>query len=199
MRMKKVLAALLGVLMVFTVTACGSDAGWLPYGLEFGQSYEDFCAVLVENGIREPALKPASSNNGYLTDIIYENGNVLEWDFLHSETLTSFANCEDAFQRIDYSMSSPAIAFSFNQNKELYEMYCLFEDTDYLDFSETIGAEIIAYFDEQFDSEERMSDAEQKLNVQWKNENIVIETRKTEDKFLVILHNYTHDLDSYQK
>ena len=133
-KMKKVLIVLLGALMMLTVTACGSDAGWLPYDLEFGQSYEDFCATLVENGFREPALKAASSNNGYLTDIIYENGNVLEWDFLHAETLTSFANCEDAYERIDYTFANPGIAFSFNQKKELYEMYCLFEDLGSNDF-----------------------------------------------------------------
>ena len=199
MRMKKVLAALLGVLMVFTVTACGSDAGWLPYGLEFGQSYEDFCAVLVENGIREPALKPASSNNGYLTDIIYENGNVLEWDFLHAETLTSFANCEDAYERLDYAFANPGIAFSFNQKKELYEMYCLFEDLGSNDFLETIGAEIVAHFNEQFGYDGRVSTNNDGLNALWKNENVVVETVKTESNFTVIFHSYDYDLDSYQK
>ena len=112
LKTRKIMAVLVSCILVVTLTACSRDEkeSWLPFGLQFGQSYDIFVETIESHDLEAPALNPANSNNGYLTDHIY----------LQSDEAEAYLSYE-VYPAADADVCS--FSFSFNQDKELYEWY----------------------------------------------------------------------------
>lgn len=204
---KRVLAMLImAVMLVGVFCGCGDNSEsdkektvWLPLGLEFGQSYDSFCKTVSEKGYEAPELKDATANNGYLSKAIYEDDTVFEWDFLHSETLINMSKSEDPLTKMKYGFYLASWGFSFNENKELYEMYCMFtvdEDDENID---AIVSEVSKHFDGVFKTK-GTDKASGDLLASWENDEMVMSISSyTRDYpansriIMIVLHNKEHD------
>ena len=215
MKMKKMMqsvAVLLIVLMMsWSLAACGDTADakkedWLPYGLQFGQTYDEFVQVFEENHLEAPGLKPADANDGYLTDWVDfgdSSESPFDWSFLHSDALVQVTG--DPY--IDYIMantlSNSMVSFSFNQDKKLYEMYCSFIDDD-KKLVEKITPEIIAYYNEKagFDGRQNADSITDSIIViaNWETDewvaSILYDASILDDYGIltIMLHSVTYDL-----
>lgn len=164
---KRILALLLlSVMLLGVFCGCGDeekDSGkknetvWLPLGLKFGQSYDSFCKTLTDKGYEAPELKDASANSGYFSKQVQEDEVMFEWDFLGAETLKKLSTSEDALEKMKYGFMFPSWSFSFNDDKELYEMYISFQvlndaDESTFDIVNNTINEIVNHFDAEFES-----------------------------------------------
>lgn len=115
--MKKLFALCLSALLLLSLFGCGEaekeekQPAYLPFGLKFGMSYD--AAVKQHSGI--PALKPADSNDGYFA------GNESGGNSPTYEQIAEFFKEPDGL----VCFLSPQLAYSFNENKELYELYIM--------------------------------------------------------------------------
>ena len=195
--MKKLVIGLLILAITFCMFGCMAAVDvqekYLPYGLLFGQHYDTVHNVIRENGYGDLTLRAASSNSGFLTSPLSVRGGSFDWEFLHSETLMNYTKTGDSFQRVPYALADPAISFSFNQDKELYEMYCLFDNTT--SFSDEVSQEIIDYYDKMFGMEGCPAGFGIVSRAKWENEMMAVEMFVEGDVFAIILHNFEYDLD----
>lgn len=103
----KVLAIVLCAIMMMCIAGCQQkdSASLLPFGLEFGDDYED-----TKNEIDIGKLRDSSANDGYVSyrKIISEE-----------EKVTQILGTSDGISEV-------SIALAFNAEKKLYEFYCFF-------------------------------------------------------------------------
>ena len=101
--MKRIVCLLVITVIIITCFAgCGKKENWMPYELQFGMTYEEAKELFKDM----PELEKASSNDGYLTK---------NYSLGEEEINGYFDFLKPA--------SFPTYAFSFNENKELYEFY----------------------------------------------------------------------------
>ena len=195
---KTISLALAFVMLALVFASCGAtpeEDGLLPYGLHFGATYEEVKKVFEENGCEFPELKNANSNNGYLASGVYPE----DYSFSHSETLIK--GCEAYYKDMDdpvddslYSTSflfaNPMVSFSFNDEKELYEMYLFYKDSD-----GDIVKEIASYYNDHLGVKPIESNSNGEYV--WKTSRSSYETRYEESRELwcVIIHCFEYDLD----
>lgn len=149
--MKKRLTSLILVcILLLTAAACKEKSDepkdtFLPCGLSFGMSYDDFCAALTEKGIDPPEIEEARANTGFASAAVHVNDieGEFDWSFMHSDMLANKWASED----LDTLFTFPALYFSFNDAKELYQIVCFFED---LETVNDFGSELTGYLDGRF-------------------------------------------------
>ena len=200
--MKRILSVIMVLIMALGLFACGEKkSDVLPFGLEFGEKYASFCEKLAEYGFDAPELRNATANDGYLSEFIYENFNnetYFDWSFLHSQTLVDSAKLSQEGEDYDYLLSSPGMCFSFNQNKEIYEMYIIFSDVD-MYISGKIVPEMIDYFNEEFGINGCPYGFDEEHPASWKNDKLAVEISYSDDKLSIIIHNFEHDLNEQEQ
>ena len=104
----RVLAFALCTIMLMLTVGCGQKdrESLLPFGLEFGDTYEE---IQKANDIGN--LVDADANDGYITNFMYLSEE--------EEIMECLGTCE--------GVSNVAVSFSFNADKKLYEYYCFFK------------------------------------------------------------------------
>lgn len=139
MNCKKIISVVLCLATLLCFCSCQkqeskeSSPCWIPYDLQFGMTYDEFAKQLSACGIDAPALKAADANASYVLEYaifpVLQDSSI--WDFLNSATMKKLAEEELEISEelwkadIAYTVSKPAFYFSFNQNKQLYEFYCI--------------------------------------------------------------------------
>lgn len=117
----RVLALVLCIMMLMLTVGCGQEdrASLLPFGLEFGDTYEE---VQRANDIGD--LKDSNANDGYVSKLKYFSKE--------DEVIEILGTCE--------GVSDVAVGLAFNAEKRLYEFYCLFkaENNKVLEINDTI-------------------------------------------------------------
>ena len=103
----KILALVLCAIMLMLTVGCEKkeQASLLPFGLEFGNDYEE-----VQNKADIGELRASQANDGYLSKLKYIS---------EEEEIAEILGTSEG-------ISNVAIAFAFNADKKLYEYYCLF-------------------------------------------------------------------------
>lgn len=103
----RVIALVLCIItLLFTVGCEQKDrTSLLPFGLEFGNNYEE-----VQNKIDIGELKESEANDGYVSDLKYIS---------NEEEITEIIGTSEG-------ISDVAIALAFNADEKLYEFYCWF-------------------------------------------------------------------------
>lgn len=195
MKTKRTISLLLSILMLLAMfTGCGksdSDDGpssepyagpehLLPYQLTFGMTYEEFASTLVEEKRSVPILQEAEANDGYLTEHMYLAGQSVE-----------LALCDETSDA-DRSRNA-SLTFSFNDNKELYEMYW-FNSVSSEAEAEKLLNFLIEHYLSQFSFDEQ---EETDTYFGWKNEDFYASFTYSEENGLAWLtvHSFDHDLD----
>lgn len=194
MKLNRFITFILSFVLILTFTACGQkdqkteETVLLPFGLQFGQSYDEFSETIKANYF-ETTLSPAEANNGYVTDHIYLTSIAAE-SFLDYEVFHTSSNntLEDADMDSFY--------FSFNQDKELYEWYWLNEAVT-RDAEEIVNSMIETY-NKYFGFDGKTDDPS--LPAVWETEKLAANILKTEsngkDIIGFIVHSFEYDLDS---
>lgn len=168
------------VIMITCFAGCGKKENWMPYKLEFGMTYEE-----AKERFKEiPELEDASSNDGYLTGLY----------FLEEEEITGY------FDFLEPA-SSPAYAFSFNANKELYEFYCINRFYSVQDYAESLTEDLynsfVGFYDEKTGTEAKQNEYSDGLKAIWETEkvNVSVVAIEEEDSFYIccIVHNNEYD------
>lgn len=214
--MKKTICLLLALVLCVSLCACGDSKTkeedlWLPYGLEFGMSYDAFAKQLKKEGMTAPSIAPADANEGYFSDglaMTLTDGEA--WAFLGSPSLKTMAeekveydtesnNGELFFADGIYDHCDPTLYFSFNQDKELYECYVMLEELNSDNIASLVIPEIIEHYNNRFFTNGKKSE----LYGAWESDEMAayVEFTETEDVFeanttMVVLHCFTYDLDS---
>lgn len=181
---------------IITQWQSANAVDWMPFGLEFGMTYDEFSAKMNESGITVSPLKAADSNDSYVIDgIPLDTQNPSHWEFLHSDTINALAASDEhedpelAHYDIKFDYILPKIYFSFNQNKELYEfgfMWFVFIVDD--EFAHLLISDVIAAYDAKFGIP---CDG----NTIWETETMGGQLIATDDNtFCLILHDKTHNL-----
>jgi len=103
----RVIALVLCIItLLFTVGCEQKDrTSLLPFGLEFGNDYEE-----VQNKADIGELRDSRANDGYLSKLKYIS---------EEEEIAEILGTSEG-------ISNVAIVFAFNADKKLYEYYCLF-------------------------------------------------------------------------
>lgn len=209
--MKKAMCLLLALVLCLSLCACRKEKTvWLPYGLEFGMSYDAFVKLLKEQGMTAPAIAPADANDGYFSDglkMTLTDGDA--WEFLGSPSLKTMAQEEVEYDTDSenfalfmadgkYDLCNPMLYFSFNQDKELYECYVSFEEFSSNDIASLVIPEIIEYYNDRFFTNGKKSE----LYGVWNSDEMAasVEFIEGEDVFeanmtMVTLHCIDYDLD----
>lgn len=207
MTTKQIISALICIVMLFSLCACQTSKEdtpcLLPFGLEFGMTYDQFAKQLKERGIDAPAITPASSNAGFFTDdgISPDINDSTVWDFLNSPTMKKLA--EEEIDILDesglgyadsiYTYSSPEIFFSFNQDRELYEFYCVWTSISTA-FPSSVIPEIIDNYNNKLGIVGQTAEYAGHWN---SNDHRVSITYNDEDFLMVLVHHcVTYNLDS---
>ena len=192
--MKRLAAILLISAMLLGVfCGCGNNteddkAVWLPYGLEFGQSHDAVRQTLAQKAITVPEPIATLLNNGYSTSCIYEGDSAFEWDFLHSDTLKEYSTSQDGTRKAEYSLLFANWEFSFNENKELYEMRSSFTADGELE--NTIVSEISDYCNGVFGKQSSADTSNSSVAASWGNSkmSVCIKTSKADITDNMIAH-----------
>lgn len=186
---RKILVVLVSCIIAVTLTACSRDENkrqsWLPFGLQFGQSYDSFVETIESYDLEAPALKPADSNNGYLTDHLYLQSDKAEL-YLSYEVYPT----DDA--------DTCSFCFSFNQDKELYEWYWM--STAELRNSDDVIKNMISTYNKKFGFDGTVNNGSN-VYAEWDTESlaaqiILSESSDGSDEVDLIFHNFTYDLNS---
>lgn len=219
MNYKKLISFIVCMVILFSFSACQTQPSeqqpseqpqskedtqcWMPYGLKFGMTYDEFSQQLTKMGIPVPALSPADSNAGFVAESIHPDLNDSSvWEFLESPALKKLADEEPdetaddfdfRFANLDYTYSDPAFYFSFNQDQKLYEFGCFWSC-----FTENlpsyIAPEIIANYTAKLGAAESTSDFSGTWNTK---EHKVSLDYSSEDSLMILYHHCTtYNLDS---
>lgn len=190
--MKSIVALLLCLLMSITVfAACSSDETdkdtekdaevieetkpLLPYGLEFGMSYEE------ANTVRSiPELERADSGKGYyVSDYLAPASDITEFYYLENDIIR------------------PMYGYSFNEEEVLYEMYTSFT-VEGEGNAERSFNKIIDYYKDQTGIQPETVEGDESLEARFDGDNrISIMMYKELDGFviLIVIHNVANQLD----
>ena len=211
--MKKILCTLLTLILLFSYSGCSREkqsAGskhadnvtqavdWMPFGLEFGMTYNEFASKLKSAGIAVSALKRADANAGYVVDGIFlDTKDPSHWEFLHSKMISTLAESDDhddisfTFYDGKFDYLSPKVYFSFNQQEELYEFYfawSFFVADD--EFAQLFVSDVITAYDAKFGKPIDNNDS-------WETKTMGGSlTTNDGTTFWLVLQDKTHDLDS---
>ena len=185
--MKKIIALVLAVLCMLTVLGgCGSSSyeNLMPYGLEFGMTYEEVKAL--DTNAQE--LEDADSNDGYVCGL-----HVAEQALIDEFYGVDFG------ENGDFALWFPEYAYSFNQDKELYEYYIL-SSISSESWAESVYNSFVSYFSGIIDSEPTTTETDSELSSVFETDEIRVGISLTSDSdgfmFTLVLHDYTHDLES---
>lgn len=209
MKIKKYISILLVFASLFTLlTACGSkedgdasendgkqnqasDNALLPYGLEFGMSYEqaqDTCEGF-------PSISKASSNEGYASDGCYDPSidDYCAMFGIDSDTLYEDMTNGEAV------VFDPGYYFSFNADKELYEFYSITKILDGEGTAEYVFNAYLDYFAEKLGVEADMNESETKLAGTFETEtlgvSVVMEVDGSTFMVYFVIHSMEYDLN----
>lgn len=158
----------------------GKKENWMPYELEFGMTYDATKELFKDM----PELKDASANDGYLTK---------NYSLEKEEINGYFDFLKPAF--------FPSYAFSFNENKELYEFYCGNSYYYIQDNAEATTEELYNSFVDFYNEKTGITAKEKEnadgLEAIWETEevNIAVCVTKEEDHYIIynVVHNNKYD------
>ena len=209
MNYKKLLSVILCFVMLFSFSACQEqtsvkdDQSWMPFGLQFGMTYDEFSKQLSSHGIDAPALVSADANAGYVTDgvVSLDLADSTVWEFLDSKMLKKLAE-EDieisddvdlGLVDLNYEYSSPAVYFSFNQNQQLYEFYCIWTC-----MAEVFPLHVIPEIITNYNTKLNMTGITSEYSGEWKTDEHGVSITYSEENSQMILshHCFKFDLDS---
>lgn len=208
-KVKRVLAFFISCSMVFALAACGGAEGdgtqsggsdtaltgegedWLPFGLQFGQSYDAFVETVESQGLEAPALEPADSNNGYLTDNL-SLSNIAAESYLDYGVYIAATGDNTMENRWD------GFAFSFNPDKELYEWY--WSTTPSARSTDDVIQAMISTYNEKFGFDGAVNDGSD-VRAAWETESLAANIRLGQlsdgsDMVTLIFHSFAYDLNS---
>lgn len=208
MNYRQIISIIVCIVMLFCFSACQAQTSdedtqcWMPFGLQFGMTYDEFSKQLSSHGINVPALKPADSNAGFLTDgIDLDVNDSTVWEFLDSPTMKKLAEEEIELMDesglwmadSDYGSSRPTVYFSFNQDQELYEFYCFW--SCYLgSFPSSVIPEIITNYNTKLGAAQSTSDSSGMWNTE--EHRVSLDFISLDSRMTLVHHCYTYDLDS---
>lgn len=196
--MKRILSCLLIFVTVFCLTACGekaeegpSDNVLLPYGLEFGMSYDQ--AQEICEGF--PSISKADSNEGYASEKFkpsiddYYAMFGINSDTLYEEMNNGFAVVFD-----------PGYYFSFNTDKELYEFSAIMQIFNGERTAEYVFNTYLDYFSEKLGAEADMKETDTELagtiETDTQKVSVVMETDESTFTVYFVVHSTEYDLNS---
>lgn len=180
--MKKIISLLIIFVMVATcLVGCGSEETWMPYDLEFGMTYDEAKEVFVDI----PELKDAASNDGYLTKNYSPEDEEI-----------------NAYFEFLKPASFPGYAFSFNEDKELYEFYCAnsysFIQDNPESSAENLYNSFVDFYNEKTDIKAKENEYSDGLKASWETEEVVISVCmvEREDSYYIyaVVHNKEFEL-----
>lgn len=221
--MKKVLSVVLCVCMLLSFAACTNEQKpqettapeapkeiWLPYGLEFGMSYDEFCAKLEAAGVTAPSLRPATANDGYVAGLIdVEPTDQTFWSFFASDEINQLVNYATMLdnQQMDqllehdkygvalsFSVAFPSIGFSFNQDRELYEFYLMLDTDPQSEFGQAYLNALQDVYNKKFNVSNTASS--------WETDEMGVSVKSYDTDFeqikniSLVLQDKSHDLNS---
>lgn len=209
MSCKKIISVILCLAMLFCFGACQKQShketspSWMPYGLQFGMTYDEFKQQLSSCGVDAPSLKPADANASYVLEraIFPVSQDSSVWDFLGSATMKKLADEElelsisDDLWEADfaYTVSMPAFYFSFNQNKQLYEFCCIWGCmTD--DLPSAVMPEIINNYNTKLGLDGKVSTYFGEWNTN--AHRVSIEYSANDEMMILVHHCIEYNLDS---
>lgn len=190
------------LVMVLALTACGKSEktgnskldNCLPFGLKFGDSYDDFSKKVKSAAPDEtvPQLINANNNNGYVVDSqIYVRSTIIP-------SYLGYTVGSDSYTLPSFIIGS--FAFSFNQNKKLYEWYWfngdLSRDSE-ADVEEALNCMLETYNDMfGFDGSTAANEDEGVYAVWNTNEGRATLQIFGEKTLVLVLHSSEYDLNS---
>ncbi len=186
--MKRLVCLMLALVVLLSAVGCTKTEklGVMPFGLEFGENEGTFKAAVEAAGYEAPALKPADANNGYFVTLDTDKSVEEVAPLLGLDEIT-----EDFMLKcgvVDFS-------FSFNQDKELYEFYCMmytFPDNENFD---AMVDNIIAQYDAKLGVANTGSADGGIAN--WEKDGVTLQLGMVSDSVLaLVFHDTNHDLDS---
>ena len=219
MNIKKLLVGAMATIFTLTLTACGKSenpssqvssdidqqggassdvvaensklANCLPFALEFGDSYEEFANKLKKAGLSDteiPQLEKAQNNDGYvaLPQFYFSAGNTD--DYLGYTAVGSDALNLPLLMRF---------AFSFNQNKELYEWYWFGGDIE-LDGEARVEYVLNCMLDtynDLFGFEGSYTETDDKIVCTWETDTIIAELSLSNNILVIVFHSNKYDLN----
>lgn len=217
--MKKLISILLmSVLIIGICCGCGSDDNatssgassgkkeeieWMPNGLKFGMTYDDAKAVHPEI----PELEDAKANDGYACSFESpDNDTALK--YFGFDTYCEYFNddASAASHRLkDHFGGDLRYAYSFNQDKELYEFYVFYYCLNEASAEHMLNGFLTYYLaltaTDENEIEEIENDSE--LTCRWEKDGVRISIQLIEDEdydgsftLAVVLHNIEYDLNS---
>lgn len=162
----------------------------LPFGLKFGDSFDIFINKLKAAGLTDnelPQLENAQNNDGYvakpaLTFISSHADGYLGYTVIGSDPLS-----------IPFSSM---FAFSFNQNKELYEWYwfCGDLDSDMESSVEYVLNCMLNTYNGVFGFEGSYSETNDEIDCIWETDTIAAEL-SLRGNLALVFHSIEHDLN----
>ncbi len=175
--MKKIVAVLLVVLSITILfSGCSEKEVWLPYELEFGMTYNEAKEVFGDI----PELKEATANDGYLT----ENYS------LEDEEINKY------FEFLKAS-SFPSYAFSFNENKELYEFYCgnsiYFIQDDAENSAENLYNSYVDFYAEKTGEQPEEKEYSDGLAANWETDELGISVCMSKEEGYYFIYSVVHN------
>lgn len=198
--MKKFLSVILCLTMIFALSACSkkenqkdetkkAEITLLPYGLQYGMDYEKAKETCKDF----PAINPASSNDGFLTDNMTPEYADYE-KFFNINTQEVFA---DTFNGDGYFLN-PGYSFSFNESKELYEFYVITKIYKSESSAENLFNAYIEYYNEKAGEEAEIEEDSDFLKADWEVDDtkieVVLEVNGNDFLVYVIQHNTKYEL-----
>ena len=183
--MKRIIAVLLSVLCVLSLLAGCSSKGevkeenkFLPYGLEFGMTYDE--AKKAHKDI--PELEDATANTGYFCGVEFDD-----------ETYVNMFELSEGDPYLE-GIAVSSFSYSFNEDKKLYEFYTIATMTD-VDKALEHLQQLAEYFNEKTGIEgDDLSDGE----ATWETDDntISISGRETESgaQIITVVHNKNYEL-----
>ena len=163
----------------------------LPFGLKFGDSYEEFADKLKKAGLSDaeiPQLEEAQNNNGYVALPQFYFLGVKADDYLGYTVVGS---------DISKSPATMRFAFSFNQNKELYEWYWFGGDLELNEEAQVeyaLNCQLEAYND-VFGFDGSYSEENDEIVCRWETNTITAELSLSNNTLSLIFHSIEHDLN----
>lgn len=202
--MRKLISILLmSVLIMGICCGCGSDDNaasgkkeeieWMPNGLKFGMTYDEAKSIHPEI----PELDEAKANDGYFCRFEYPD-NETAMKYFGFDTYCKYFD-SDALHRTEYHLGvGPNYAYSFNQDKELYEFYVMY-NTVYETTAEHMVNGFLTYYKALTDTDDNdieKIENESGLEYQLEKDEVRIAIQFYEDMVIVVLHNTEYNLDS---
>ena len=169
----KVLALGLCMIMLMLTVGCQQKDSerLLPFGLEFGKTYEQ-----IQKTIGVDNLIESSSNDGYVSELK---------EITNEEEIGEYLGTSDG-------VSDVRIMYAFNAEKKLYEIYCGFvvENEKSAEVQDIIKQKFSKIVGEEIEQNELIGPI-----AKWENEKFAIEYSCEGVTCLIIIHSYEYDFE----